>query len=61
MYFVGDELNRKLYQANQLDAIFDHHESVSFTFTYPEDHTRDGYIWENAAPMIRYCRKTRMF
>lgn len=43
-----NDLNQKLYEANQLDDIYRHHESVSYTFTYPEDHARDGYVWENA-------------
>lgn len=43
-----NDLNHKLYEANQLDAIYGRHESVSYTFTYPEDHARDGYVWENA-------------
>ncbi len=38
----------KIYEANQLDAIYGRHESVAFIYTYAEDHLRDGYVWENA-------------
>ena len=42
------EFNHKLYEANQLEAIFSHHKSVTYTFRYPLDANRNSYVWETS-------------
>ena len=42
------EFNHKVYEANQVDALFSRHESVAYTFTYPLDSSRNGFVWERA-------------
>lgn len=41
------EMNHKIFEANQLNSIFDRHESMSMKYTYPDNPNRDGFIWEN--------------
>ena len=42
------EFNHKVYEACQLGSLFSRHESVAFTFTYPLDPSRNGFVWETA-------------
>lgn len=42
------DFNHKTYEANQLDALFSRHESVAYTFRYPLDANRNGYVWETS-------------
>ena len=39
-------LNHAIFEANQLDAIFSRHESVAYTFVYPEEPGRTWFVWE---------------
>ena len=40
------EFNHKVFEANRLDALFGRHESITFTFHYPEEPGRTWYVWE---------------
>ena len=40
--------NRKIYEANALDALFKRHDSITFSFVYPEEPGRTGFVWETS-------------
>ena len=42
------EFNHKVYEANQLDALFGRHESVAYTFTFPLDPENPWFVWETS-------------
>ena len=40
------EFNHKVYEANRLDTLFGRHDSITFSFVYPEEPGRTWYVWE---------------
>lgn len=42
------EFNHKIYEANRLDTLFGRHESLTFSFVYPEEPGRTGLVWETS-------------
>ncbi len=40
------EFNHKVYEANRLDTLFGRHKSLAYSFVYPEEPGRSGFVWE---------------
>ena len=47
------EFNHKIYEANRLDTLFGRHESLTFSFVYPEEPGRTWFVWETSDCMYQ--------
>ena len=45
--------NHKIYEANRLDTLFGRHESLTFSFVYPEEPGRTWFVWETSDCMYQ--------
>ena len=47
------EFNHKVFEANRLDTLFGRHESLTFSFAYPEEPGRTWFVWETSDCMYQ--------
>ena len=47
------EFNHKVFEANRLDTLFGRHESLTFSFVYPEEPGRTWFVWETSDCMYQ--------
>lgn len=53
------EFNRKVYEANRLDALFGKYDSITFSFAYPEEPGRTWYVWETEDSVYQEWRSDK--